>query len=124
MYTPAKFKQTQWEEICRFIQANPLATLIANTENGLEATHIPLLWKENTSEFGCLYGHFAKGNSIWKKSIPEQEWLIIFHDVGHYISANYYPSKLQDHKVVPTWNYQAIHLKAKIHLIDDIEKMK
>lgn len=77
MYTPAKFKQTQWEEICRFIQANPLATLIANTENGLEATHIPLLWKENTSEFGCLYGHFAKSNSIWKKSIPEQEWLII-----------------------------------------------
>lgn len=124
MYNPSKFKQTEWQEICHFIQTNPFATLIADTEDGLDATHIPLYWREGSSESGYLYGHFARANTIWKKAKPNQDWLVIFHDVGHYISANYYPSKKRDHKVVPTWNYQAIHLKGMMTLIDDLEKMK
>ncbi|HGO5814287.1 TPA: FMN-binding negative transcriptional regulator [Mannheimia haemolytica] len=124
MYNPSKFKQTDRDEICRFMQTYPFATVVANTQNGLDAAHIPILWRDDGSEFGCLLGHFARGNSIWKTALPNQEWLVIFENAGHYISANYYPSKMQDHKVVPTWNFQAVHAKGILQLIENVDELK
>ena len=119
MYTPAKFRQTDFAELQAFIAAHPLATLIAQTDSGIEAAHLPLLWHDDGSEHGCLHGHFAKANPLWKTALPEQNWLVIFQDSGHYISANWYPSKAQDHKAVPTWNYQAVHIQGRLNLIRD-----
>ena len=118
MFTPPKFQQADPAELHRFVQHHPLATLVVQTKQGLEATHIPLYWQCQPNGHGCLLGHFAKANPIWQNALPEQAWLAIFQDSGHYISANWYPAKQQHHKVVPTWNYQAVHIYGQGRLLE------
>ncbi len=124
MHIPSIFAEESLENILGFIAAKPLATLIAQTNNGIEACHIPLFWHNDNSEHGCLYGHFGRKNSIYLDVLPNTSWLIIFQDTGHYISPNWYPSKAQTHKEVPTWNYQSIHVQSKIELIENTDKLK
>ncbi len=50
--------------------------------------------------------------------------LAIFQPVEHYVSPNWYPSK-QDHgRVVPTWNYIAIHVYGRLEVIQDPELLR
>ncbi|MDO5638339.1 MAG: FMN-binding negative transcriptional regulator [Neisseria sp.] len=119
MYTPAKFKQSDLTELQAFIAAHPLATLIAQSADGIAAAHLPLLWHDDGSEFGALHGHFAKANPLWQTALPDSAWLVIFQNNGHYISPNWYPSKARDHKAVPTWNYQAVHIRGRLNIIRD-----
>lgn len=128
MYIPPIFTENNIDNITDFIAANPLATLVAQTSDGIEACHIPLFWhKEDVSsdnQHGCLYGHFARKNPIYQNALPLASWLIIFQDSGHYISPNWYPTKAITHKEVPTWNYQSIHIYAHMELIEDTDKLK
>ncbi|MDE4454117.1 FMN-binding negative transcriptional regulator [Psychrobacter sp. DAB_AL62B] len=124
MHTPSIFAEENLENILNFIAAKPLASLIAQTSKGIEACHIPLFWHDDHSQYGCLYGHFGRKNSIYQDALPDTSWLIIFQDTGHYISPNWYPSKAKTHKEVPTWNYQSIHIQSKIELIEDTDKLK
>ena len=121
MFIPAKFRQTDFAEIRRFIAAQPLATLVVQHENRLQAAHIPLFWYDNGSEWGALRGHFAKANLLWQAAGEDKQWLAVFQDSGCYISPNWYPSKARDHKAVPTWNYQAVHFSGRLTLLDDID---
>ncbi|MCP2041541.1 transcriptional regulator [Neisseria sp. HSC-16F19] len=118
MYTPSKFKQTGMAELRQFAAAHPLATIVLHTSDGVDAAHIPLFWQDKGTEYGVLRGHFARANPIWKSRLPEQEALVIFQDAGHYISPNWYPSKAQHHKEVPTWNYQAVHLRGPLNIVE------
>ena len=124
MHIPSIFVEENLENILDFIAANPLATMIAQTNNGIEACHIPLFWYDDDPQHGCLYGHFSRKNSIYLNALEDTSWLIIFHDSGHYISPNWYPSKAQTHKEVPTWNYQSVHVQSKIELIEDTDELK
>lgn len=124
MYTPAKFQQTDTAELQRFVAAHPLATVILNTATGVDAAHIPLYWYEYPHGAAVLRGHFAKANPIWKTALPGQPWLAVFQDAGHYISPNWYPSKRQHHKEVPTWNYQAVHIRGPARLIEEEAAMR
>ncbi|MCP1659787.1 putative FMN-binding regulatory protein PaiB [Neisseria perflava] len=56
--------------------------------------------------------------------MPDGEWLLIFQCVQHYISANWYPTKQETHKAVPTWNYQVVHAYAKATVCEDLAQMK
>lgn len=112
MYTPAPFRVDDPAEQQAFIAAHPLATLVIANAHGVDAIHLPLVLEND-----CLLGHFAKANEAWH-SLTSPDVLAIFHHPGHYISANWYPSKARDHKVVPTWNYQAIHIRGRLHWLD------
>ena len=138
MHIPSIFCEEDFDNIIEFIAVNPLATLIAQTKNGIEACHIPLFWHNNHAEFsadydsdsdfsksyGYLYGHFGRKNPIYQNALTDSSWLIIFQDSGHYISPNWYPSKAKSHKEVPTWNYQSVHIQSKIELIQDTDTLK
>lgn len=126
MHIPSIFAEENIDSIIGFIAANPLATLITQTADGIEACHIPLFWHQEDAndEYGCLYGHFSRKNSIYQNALPSTSWLIIFHDSGHYISPNWYPTKARTHKEVPTWNYQSVHIQSKIELIEETDKLK
>lgn len=119
MYNPRTFRQTDLTEIRRFAAENPLATVVLATGQGPDAAHVPLDWQDDGSEYGCLRGHFARANPIWQSALPEQPWLVIFQHGGHYISPNWYPGKQQHHKAVPTWNYQAVHIRGRAQLVTD-----
>jgi transcriptional regulator len=119
MYLPEHFAETRPEEIARLIAAHPLAAIVAQTEAGLVANHIPLL-AEGPDR---LIGHAALSNAM-HRDIPENgEVLAIFRAEQAYISPNWYPSKHETHKSVPTWNYQAVHVGGRIRF-DHTEKFK
>ena len=122
MFTPKAFKEDNFEDIRTFIKEQPQATVIAKTGNGLEACHIPMYWQDDGSKLGCLYGHISKVNAL-NNSVNNAPWLIIFQEAGHYISPNWYPSKLTTHKEVPTWNYRSVHITGDVSLLTEHEHL-
>ena len=108
------FNEVRIEEIKRIIQAYPLATIVTNNSQGLYATHIPVMLEDEV-----LFGHLASDNSLYSLSTEQQQVLCIFKAEDAYVSANDYPSKFEDHKKVPTWNYQVVHAHGQIQFLTD-----
>jgi transcriptional regulator len=114
MHIPAKFKQTDTETLIEFIQTFPLGTLITSDNGALDAGHFPFLVKTHSNQSISLQSHIAKVNPLWKSCQDNQEVLLIFHGPNAYVSPNFYPSKQQTGKAVPTWNYAVVHVKGRI----------
>ena len=119
MYNPEHFRESRSEVLLAFIAKHPLATLVANTAQGLTANHIPLLWHSLADGSNVLRGHIARANTIWRTVDRGASVLAIFTGADHYISPRWYPSKRDDSKVVPTWNYAAVHVRGYIRFIED-----
>lgn len=119
MYLPQHFAETRTEELNRLIAEYPLGIIVINGANGLNANHIPFLLKADKGEKGCLLAHVARANSLWQEVKDGDNVLVIFSGADAYISPNWYPSKQESHRQVPTWNYQAVHVYGKIKVRDD-----
>ncbi|WP_227523958.1 FMN-binding negative transcriptional regulator [Acinetobacter pseudolwoffii] len=115
MFVETEFREDRLEEITRIINEYPLASLIAQTQTGLIAEHIPLLLIDEKT----LRGHISLENTLFKNSIVNNQVLYIFKAEDVYISPNYYPTKFEDHKKVPTWNYQVVHINGEIKFFQD-----
>lgn len=111
MYCPEHFTEKDANEIDRIMAAFPLATLVVSTEEGLLANHIPLLRQGDDQ----LIGHIAKANDLHHLVENNSEVLAIFQAEEAYISPNYYPTKPETHRHVPTWNYQVVHCHGRIN---------
>ncbi len=110
MYLPEHFREVSETEIASIVAAAPLACIVAQTHEGLIANHLPLLVDAD----GALVGHVALANDM-HRLIPEgQEVLAVFRGADGYVSPNFYPSKAEHHRHVPTWNYQAVHVYGDI----------
>lgn len=119
MYLPTHFAETRPDELHRLIEHNPLGALVINGPHGLDANHLPFELDATTGAHGVLRGHVARANPICKEAGDGTEVLVIFRVVDAYISPNWYPSKHETHKQVPTWNYQVVHVHGKIRIRDD-----
>lgn len=117
MHIPKHFQQQNHEALYDLIRKYPLATLVVNSSSGLCANHIPLRLIRNSSTDIVLQGHIAKANPLWKESSGEA--LAIFQGADAYISPNWYPTKQEHGKVVPTWNYVAVHASGQIQFINE-----
>ena len=105
------------------VDHNPLGVLVANGQEGLSANHIPFEWI-GSDDKGVLVGHVAKANPVWRDITSNSEVLVVFSGVDAYISPSWYPSKARDSRVVPTWNYSAVHIYGHLQAIDDPEWLK
>ena len=110
MYVPAHFEEISTDEIKAIIEAAPLACIVAQTSAGLIANHIPLL----AAPDGELIGHVAVANDMHRLIEDGQEVLAIFRGDDAYVSPNFYPTKAEHHRHVPTWNYQVVHVYGEI----------
>lgn len=119
MYLPSHFELKDKEEIFKIVSDFPLAIIIANGINGITANHIPLLPVIENNELKGLQGHIAKNNPLCQDIENSAQVLVIFRSEDSYISPNWYPSKRETHQQVPTWNYQAVHIKGNIEFIED-----
>ena len=117
MYVPRQFEEQGIDAMHGLIREHPLATLVAMTPQGLDANHIPLHLSERPASFGTLTGHVARSNPIWRDYRPDVEVLAIFHGPEAYITPSWYPST--SGRVVPTWNYAAVHAYGTLRVIDD-----
>ena len=123
MYLPEYFLEKDINEIKRIIKEFPLATLITSSANGLEANHLPFLVDFKNNALQNLLGHIAIGNPIYQNIKDNEEVLVVYKAEDSYISPNWYPTKKENHKVVPTWNYQSVHLYGKIKFLKDIKSL-
>jgi transcriptional regulator len=117
MYLPVHFKEERPLILEALMRAAPLASIVVATEGGLEANLVPL--HQRYTEQGLqLVGHVAKANPVW--TLPVRgEALAIFSGPEAYVSPSAFASKREHGKVVPTWNYVAVHAHGPIRWIDD-----
>jgi len=119
MYVPEHFHEAREEELLRTIAAYPLGALVVNGPHGLDANHLPFLIDEASHGPRRLLAHVARANPVWKEARDGDEVLVIFRAGDAYVSPNWYPSKHEFHRQVPTWNYRVVHVHGKLRIRDD-----
>lgn len=124
MYLPRHFQESNIATLHEFLQRHPLATLIRSGADGPHADHVPLLLDPKSGALGTLKGHVARTNPLWREAGALASVLAVFQDAGCYVSPSWYPSKRVTGKVVPTWNYIAVHVHGGLEVHDDAEWLR
>lgn len=119
MYLPAHFNKTRSEELRGLISLHPLGALVVNGPEGLDANHLPFEYIAQPGGQDSLIAHVARENPLWKEVSDGADALVIFRGGHAYVSPNWYPSKHETHRQVPTWNYRVVHVHGKIRIRDD-----
>jgi transcriptional regulator len=104
------------------MRAAGLANLVTATANGVVCTPLPLFLDANEGEMGTLYGHVAKANPQWRAA-PAGEAMAIFMGPDAYVTPSWYEGKSRDGKVVPTWNYLAVHIYGPVEFFEDADRL-
>lgn len=119
MYIPAHFAQTRVEELHRVMREHPLGMLVNHSSDRLDADHIPMEFDAQNGPHGILIGHVARANTMWQRCPTGSPVMVVFRGAEAYISPNWYPSKHEAHRQVPTWNYEVVHAHGTITIHDD-----
>lgn len=123
MYTPPAFREDDPAALRAIMREARLATLVTATADGLVATPLPLFLDETEGALGTLYGHLARANPQWTLE-PACEALAVFAGPDAYVTPSWYPSKREHGKVVPTWNYVAVHACGPVEFFEDRERLR
>jgi transcriptional regulator len=127
MYIPASHAEQDQDTLFAYIAAHPLGALVTLSPAGeLVATHIPWIVDQGR---GFLRGHIARANTehgrpdseSGEKSIPA---LVLFTGPDAYISPSWYVSTAEHGRVVPTWNYVAVHVSGQLRFTTDHEFLR
>jgi len=124
MYVPPHFLEDDKAALHRAIGETRLATLVTLGSEGLEASHVPILLDEGEGPYGAIRGHLARANPQWRRASAETPALIMFLGPDAYVSPNWYATKRETGKVVPTWNYLAIHAYGRVEFFEDAERLR
>ena len=120
MYLPSHFDDARADELTRILESYPLGTLVVNGPHGLDANHIPFEMVTGADGALSLHAHVARANPVWQEVSSGAQVLVIFRGGDAYVSPNWYPSKHELHRQVPTWNYQVVHVHGTITIHDDV----
>lgn len=123
MYNPRAFIDDDLPRLHDVMQQTRLAILVTHGANGLNASHVPLLLDRNAGPYGTLTGHLARANQQWQDLAAGAPALVIFAGADAYVSPSFYPAKAEHGKVVPTWNYVAIHAHGQAEVFSDAERL-
>jgi transcriptional regulator len=119
VYLPKHYEERDPERLRSLIERFPLGSLVTATESGLDANHIPFLFADTGSAAGRLHGHIARANPLWREGLRDATALVIFQGPDSFISPSWYPSKRENARVVPTWNYAVVHVHGVLRFVDD-----
>ncbi|MHA7116642.1 FMN-binding negative transcriptional regulator [Pseudomonas promysalinigenes] len=119
MYNSNPHQEHDIERLHEHMRDTRLAVLISHGDQGLMATHLPVLLDTDEGQFGTVYAHLARANRQWQDLAQGAEALLVFPGADAYVSPSFYPSKAQNPKVVPTWNYLAVHAYGTAEVIHD-----
>lgn len=106
MYIPNHFVESDRQRLHQLIRERGFGLLVSVDESGPQANHIPFYLDDT----GCLQCHVARANPVWKQIESAPSVLVVFQGPDAYVSPNWYPTKQETGKVVPTWNYQVVHV--------------
>jgi transcriptional regulator len=115
VYVPRFNAIDDGEEIRRLVASVGSAQLITLGEGGYPAaTLLPLLWDGERLVF-----HMARANPHWRSISPGAPSLAVVTAAEAYVSPAWYASKTEHGRVVPTWNYSAVHFTGRATVHDD-----
>jgi transcriptional regulator len=138
MYTPRHFSWNDLKQVGSFVDGAQAADLITFDGTRPVATLLPVIWDrpEDPGEgrpgagepdaddlgpgsYGRLLGHIAIANPQWQTAAAGAEALAIVHGPQAYVSPAWYESKARHGRVVPTWNYETVHLTGAVTFHQD-----
>lgn len=119
MYVPAPFAVGDAETWDMLARAR-LGALVTHGPEGLSATHLPFVLDR---ERGVLIGHLARANPHASAAV-DGEALVIFQGADAYVSPSLYPSKAENGRAVPTWNYEAVHVRGQLTWFSEPERLR
>ena len=117
MYIPPFNKVDDEDTIRAMVRAAAAGWFITADEDGVPtATLIPVMWDDDT-----VIAHMAIANPHWRSIRHEHPTLIVCPGPDAYVSPSWYAAKAEHGRVVPTWNYTAVHLTgtAQVHRDDE-----
>jgi transcriptional regulator len=117
MYVPRHFA-TDDDELTALVRSVGAADFVTVGPDGTpESSLLPVLLDLGR---GVAIAHMARANPQWTH-IPVQgsHALAIVSAPQAYVSPTWYESKTEHGRVVPTWNYSAVHLTGVLTVHDD-----
>ena len=120
MYRPAAFDVAEERELFDLIEDASFGHLVTNGPDGFDATGLPLILDPRSGPRGHLRGHVARANPQWRATNGARAF-VLFPLLDGYVSPSWYPSKAEHGKVVPTWNYEVVHVHGTITVHDDVD---
>ena len=114
MYVPSHFAETDDRRIAQFVDRHPLATVVVVSDGRLEAHHLPVVRQGPLAVGARLIAHVARGNPLWRLAESRVAALLVFSGAAAYVSPSYYPGKNEHGRVVPTFNYAAVHVHGEL----------
>lgn len=121
MYQPPHFVETRRDVIHQLMRDHPLGLLVTNGDDGPIADPIPFVLQPDHGAHGRLVAHVARANPVWKR-IQEADGLtalVVFQGPQAYVTPNWYATKRETGKVVPTWNYAIVQARGKATVMDN-----
>lgn len=119
MFIPRAFNLEPRPEILDLLWHRPFGHLVTvgtdRDAHGVMATSVPFVVDDDLTR---VRAHVARANRHWT-TIDGAQALLIVTGADSYVSPRWYPSKQEHGKVVPTWNYEVIHLHGTVHVHDD-----
>jgi transcriptional regulator len=113
MYLPKYFHETRTDVLHALMHDYPFGTVVMRGAEELVANHLPFELVSDT----LIHGHVARGNEL--AQADGAPVLVIFQAADGYISPNWYPSKHETGREVPTWNYAVVHVHGRLRVTDD-----
>jgi transcriptional regulator len=123
MYLPAHFAEHRVDVLHEALRGAGLFTLVT-AAGGLDANHLPLLLESEPAPLGRLIGHVARGNPLWTAVPAGAPALAVTLGPDAYVTPSWYPSKQETGRVVPTWNYVAVHAHGTLRFFEDRERLR
>lgn len=124
MYVPSQFRENRVPILHETIRRVALGALVTYGSEGIEASHVPMLVDPDPAPYGTLVGHVARANPQWRRTMSEVLALAMFVGPETYITPAWYATKRATGKVVPTWNYVAVHAYGALTWFEDAERLR
>jgi transcriptional regulator len=118
MFVPDHFRVEDIAQMHALMRGRPFAALVSAGASGLYGSHLPTVLKDE-GEYGTIECHLSRANPHWRDLAEGGEALMIFTGPEGYITPNWYPTKAESGKVVPTWNYAIVHAYGRPEVKDD-----
>lgn len=119
MYVSAAFAETNLVKLHDFIEEFSFGLLVTQVEGQPFASHLPFLLERGAGAQGTLVGHMARANPQWREA-QGQPALVVFSGPHAYVSPTWY----QAEKVVPTWNYTAVHASGRVRIFEEADALE
>ncbi|GGY83527.1 transcriptional regulator [Cellvibrio zantedeschiae] len=120
MFTQSLYEITEKTVLHELMVDYPFATLITDADGFPEVNHFPMLLETRDGK-DYLTGHIPRPNALWEKHNCAKDVLAIFQGENAYISPGWYATKPENGKVVPTWDFIAVHVRGSIRFIQETD---